>query len=88
MKRLLLFLLISTILSPAIAQKRVFTFADWPIPIDSVTGEVYYKGAIDVPGATSDQLYARAKTFFFKQFINAKEVVQVEDRPGGMIAGS
>ncbi|CCH54518.1 hypothetical protein BN8_03698 [Fibrisoma limi BUZ 3] len=86
MKRFLLLLLLLPTL--AFAQKRKYTMADVPMaPIDSVTGHVAYIGVVEVPGATADQLYTRAKAYLFKTFVNASAVIQVDDKSGGLLAG-
>uniref|UniRef100_UPI003B3BCDED DUF4468 domain-containing protein n=1 Tax=Spirosoma sp. TaxID=1899569 RepID=UPI003B3BCDED len=40
-----------------------------------------------VPGATADQLYCRAKQFLFKSFVKANAFIQIDDKAEGLMAG-
>lgn len=84
MKTLVILLLLPL---AGLAQKRTYTVTDLPYEIDSVTHGIVYRGVIEVPGATADQLYTRAKAFMFRSFTNANAVIQLDDKAGGLLAG-
>lgn len=69
------------------AQQRTYTLADMPFQIDSTTSGVVYKGTIDVPGASADQLYTRAKAFFWSAFSHDNQVIKVDDQLKGIVSG-
>lgn len=86
MKRvLLLSALFFTVLS-ASAQRQIYYLKDWPLPFDSLTGEITYKGVVEVAGVDAVKLYGRAKSFFFKNFQNAAAVIQVDDPANRVLA--
>lgn len=83
-KPLLLLLLLPTLV---LAQKKTYTLEEFPFEVDSITGRIVFRGVVQVPGASADQLYLRAKSFFFTRFRDAKAVIQVDDKAGGVLLG-
>ncbi|WP_338871646.1 DUF4468 domain-containing protein [Spirosoma sp. SC4-14] len=70
------------------AQVRTYTLADMPFIIDSATGGVVYEGTVEVPGATADQLYLRAKSFFWLTFPNENQVIKADNPIDGFVSGN
>ncbi|GAB3324580.1 hypothetical protein GCM10027299_21960 [Larkinella ripae] len=85
--KILYVLLFGLLTIPVFGQKAQYTLEDMPFDIDSVTKGIVFKGVVQVPGATAEQLYTRAKAFVFRTFMNADAVIQVDDKPGGLLAG-
>lgn len=69
------------------AQTRTYTLADMPFVIDPATGGVVYEGTVEVPGVTADQLYLRAKTFFWLAFPDENQVIKVDNQAEGLVSG-
>jgi hypothetical protein len=79
------------------AQRQEYTIADMPFEIDSTTGGLVYRGVVEVPNVSVDELYGRARAFLTKAFTNTSAirtdnrsqgtVIQVDDRAGGLVAG-
>ena len=49
--------------------------------------KVSYTEVVQVPDATREQLYLRAKAWFSNAFKDSKEVIQMDDRESGTIMG-
>lgn len=60
------------------AIASLFSYAQEAKPLE-------YSEIVPVEGATKDELYNRAKVFFVDAFKDAKEVIQLDDKDGGMI---
>jgi hypothetical protein len=50
-------------------------------------GEVEFKEAVKVDGATTAQLWERAHQFFKDTYTNPKEIIDVDDKDAGKITG-
>jgi hypothetical protein len=48
---------------------------------------ISYSGVVEVPGATKEQLYTRARQWFNSTFISSKDVLQISDKETGELAG-
>jgi len=57
------------------------------LPIDTVTKNITYQEVVYVDGINKNQLYTRAKEWFVKTFVSAKEVIQLDDKEVGKIIG-
>lgn len=85
-----LFLLFATLLLTfsAVAQKAAAptpsTMTEFPVK----EGQLYYEGVVDVP-ATSKQadLYRTGRTWFVDTYVDAKEVLQLDDKADGKMMG-
>jgi hypothetical protein len=71
------FLLLIIFPATCLAQKQTYTLGQI-LPLDSTSGDVTYKGVIEVPNATASELYSRAKTYYLKSFKNANSVIQAD----------
>jgi hypothetical protein len=58
------------------------------IPVDSATQNVTYQGVVQVPGASSDELYSRSREWFATYFNSGKSVLDMDDRAVGKLIGS
>ncbi|MVN74742.1 DUF4468 domain-containing protein [Hymenobacter sp. HMF4947] len=58
-----------------------------PLPIDSATGKVMYRAVVQVPGASTTELYARAKKWFAAAPSTTKMPLEVDDAAGGKLVG-
>jgi hypothetical protein len=74
---------------PALAQKtkvkmEVSTATEFPVKED----KLYYEGVVDLP-ATSKQLdlYKTGRTWFVDTYVDAKEVLQLDDKAEGKMMG-
>ena len=82
--RYLLFL----ILFPSVIfAQKTYRLSDTNMQIDSVTGGMIYSEVVQVPGATADQLYGRAKSFLVKAFTNESAVTQLDNKEEGVVGG-
>jgi hypothetical protein len=57
------------------------------LPIDSASKTVTYVDIVNVPGATKDQLYMRAREWFALSFKSANNVIQMDDKENGKLIG-
>ncbi|RZL07578.1 MAG: DUF4468 domain-containing protein, partial [Hymenobacter sp.] len=91
MKIILLMLCLGAALgaTPAQAQIKLPKLHGWvnPLPIDSATGKVSYKAVVQVPGASSAELYKRAKQWFANAPSTTKMPLQTDDATGGRLVG-
>lgn len=79
MKKLLLTLFI---VAPALSMAQAIV-----LPRDSTTKQISFQEVVQVPGATKDELYTRAREWFAKTFKSSKDVIQMDDRIAGKIIG-
>ena len=85
-----LYVLVSLLLTlPAIAQKSVVQDdkLNGIIPLDS-EGKPAYQVDNNVEGATKDELFKRARTWFIKTYNAHKDVLQVNDPSSGVLTGT
>lgn len=91
MKIILLMLCLGAALgaTPAQAQIKLPKLHGWvnPLPIDSATGKVSYKAVVQVPGASSAELYKRAKQWFAAAPSTTKMPLQTDDATAGRLVG-
>lgn len=48
---------------------------------------IAYTGVVEIPGASRDQLFTRARQWFNETFASSKEVLQIADKETGELAG-
>lgn len=58
--------------------------ANWPT---NENGQVQFEEVIQVQGASADQLFLLARTWFVDYFKSAQDVIQFEDKSNGVIKG-
>lgn len=78
MKKITLILLLFSISVSAQLHDR-FPFND--------SGKIIYSSIIDAEGKSKAELYTSAKEFFANTFVSAKDVIQMDDKDGGIIIG-
>jgi len=78
----------STILLILIATNLIGsqTFAQAIFPLDE-NGEIVYTEIVKVDSIKAKDLYVRAYTWFANSFVNAKNVIQLNDKEAGRILG-
>lgn len=57
------------------------------MPLDSSTHKFTYTGVVEVPGATKEEIYLRAHSWFVSYYKNADAVIQLQDKEAGRIIG-
>lgn len=57
------------------------------IPRDSASGRIAYTAIVQVPGASKNELYVRAKAWAANAFRSAKDVLQMDDKEAGVLIG-
>jgi hypothetical protein len=85
MNKLFTLLLTLLVTFSAVAQKaEQSTVTEFPVK----EGKLYYEGVVDVP-ATSKQadLYRTGRTWFVDTYVDAKEVLQLDDKADGKMMG-
>ncbi len=58
-----------------------------PPLVKDATGPLQFQEVVQVDGASKDQLYSAALTWFGQTFGSGKEVLQTQDREGGTLVG-
>lgn len=56
---------------------------EWPI--DPKTGRISFKEVVKEDSTKKDALYLKAKTWVSKTFKSAKDVIQIDDKEGGLL---
>jgi hypothetical protein len=54
-------------------------------PLDSTTGRISYSQVIDLPKKSKDDIYKSLKLWIAKEYVNPKEVVNVDDPETGIL---
>ncbi|MBF9141932.1 DUF4468 domain-containing protein [Hymenobacter properus] len=85
MKYILFALALLTTAPSVYAQKAGTTETAPALPIDPNTHLMTYTAVVEVPGATKDELYARALEWMAKTYQSANDVVQLKDKAAGEI---
>ena len=91
MNRLFILLFALAFTSPALAQKTKVklkleesTATDFPVKGD----QLYYEGVVDVaPTSKQLDLYKTGRTWFVDTYVDAKEVLQLDDKAEGKMMG-
>jgi hypothetical protein len=79
MKNLLAILMLLTVSMPSIAQPTH--------PLPTVDGKITFSEVVHVEGTSKDELYARARLWFAEAFRSANDVLQLDDKNGGVLLG-
>jgi hypothetical protein len=87
MRKHLLTLIILTIGSAAIAQKKEKDTAKIHLPIRE--GIIFYEKIIDsIPGSSRDAIFTTSLKWMAETFNDSKEVIQLKDKEQGIITGT
>src|SRR5947208_3199555 len=78
-KFVLVFLVISSIVFKASAQKTGTPASPPKLPLDSITKLITYDGIVQVPNMKADALYKRAESWFKTYYKNPSEVIRESD---------
>jgi hypothetical protein len=88
LKQLLVVLVLASATTPTFAQKAA------PAPVSTATefptkeGVLYYEGVVDVsPESKQADLYRTGRTWFVDTYVDAKEVLQLDDKADGKMMG-
>jgi hypothetical protein len=57
------------------------------LPIDPTTRLISYSQVVQVPNASKNELYARAKIWFASTFKSAQSVIQADEKEAGVLIG-
>jgi hypothetical protein len=63
------------------------TYGYSQMPMDETTNRYTYQEVIEVSGATKEELFDKARMWFTVTYVDAKSVIEVEDKAEGKIIG-
>lgn len=69
------------------AQKRVYTLADTPMHIDTLTGAMTYNDVVRCDSVAAETLFERASLFLVRTFANSGSVANYADPKSGVVSG-
>ena len=81
MTKILIFLILTTMTFPVIAQETILDL------LPAQNGSVTYTGVVQVDSVNKNTLYTRAKKWFVDTYKSAKDVIQLDDKENGEIIG-
>lgn len=73
---------------PALAQKSTPAPTSIAVEFPQKEGKLYYEGVVDVnPASKQADLYRAGRTWFVDTYVDAKEVLQLDDKADGKMMG-
>ena len=77
---------LSFVILMLLSTSAIYAQDTYGLPTEEVTGKIYYKEIVNVPGTTSE-LYRRAQKWMHSFFRNASSVIRLMDEENGVIEG-